>query len=329
MKEIVITNLNKGQRCDKFVRKYLNEAPLSYIYKLFRIKDVKVNGKKVDPNYILLEGDVLRIYVSDEKLAEFNKPKEMIITKLDFEIVYEDENIIIINKPSGLLVHGDKNEKRRTLSNMVLNYLYSKGEYNPSSNVGFIPAPCHRLDRNTSGLIVFAKNLESLQLMEELFKEKKSLKKEYITLVAGKLFDKGKIDAPLFKNEETKTVKVLPESKGGKKALTYYEPIETFKECSLIRVNIITGRTHQIRVHFSYINHPVLGDSKYGSFNINKRFEKVFDYKNQFLHAERLSFLDIEGKLSYLSNKVFVATLSKKQESIINKLRENKDVNLF
>ena len=329
MKEIVITSVNKGQRCDKFVRKYLNEAPLSFIYKLFRVKDVKVNGKKVDPNYILLEGDVLRIYVKDEKLAEFNKPKEIVITKLDFEIIYEDENILIINKPSGLLVHGDKNEKRRTLSNMVLNYLYSKGEYNPSDSLGFVPSPCHRLDRNTSGLIVFAKNLESLQIMEELFKEKISLKKEYLTLVAGRIFEKGKIDAPLLKNEETKTVKVVSEAKGGKKALTYYEPIETYKDSTLVRVNIVTGRTHQIRVHFSYIKHPVLGDSKYGDFNVNKRFEKAFDYKNQFLHAERLSFLDIEGKLSYLSNKVFTSKLPRKEQDIINKLKGNKDANLF
>ena len=329
MKEIVINELNQGQRADKFVRKYLNEAPLSFIYKLFRIKDVKINGKRIDASYILKSGDVMRIYVTDAQLAEFNKPKEVLPINTSLDIIYEDDNILIINKPSSLLVHGDQNEKRRTLSNMVLNYLCSKGEYNPSSTLGFTPAPCHRLDRNTSGLIVFAKNLESLQYMEELFKDKALLKKEYLTLVAGRVNEDGKIDAPLLKNEETKTVRVCPESKGGKKALTIYQVNTVFKDCTLLNVQIITGRTHQNRVHFASIKHPVLGDAKYGDFNLNRRFEKKFSYKNQFLHAHKLTFLELDGKLSYLSNKTFVAKLNKKENDIISALKENKDANLF
>ena len=329
MKEIVINELNQGQRADKFVRKYLNEAPLSFIYKLFRIKDVKINGKRIDASYILKCGDVMRIYVTDAQLEEFNKPKAILPIDSSLDIIYEDENILIVNKPSSLLVHGDQSEKRRTLSNMVLNYLCSKGEYNPSSSVGFTPAPCHRLDRNTSGLVIFAKNLESLQYVEELFKDKALIKKEYLALVAGRVTADGKVDAPLLKNEDTKTVKVCPESKGGKKALTLYQVNTVFNDCTLLNVQIITGRTHQIRVHCTNIKHPILGDAKYGDFNINRRFEKKFNYKNQFLHAHKITFLELEGKLSYLSNKTFVAKLNKKESDIISTLKEGKNANLF
>lgn len=329
MKEIIISESNQGQRVDKFVRKFLNDAPLSFIYKLFRIKDVKVNDKRIQSTYILKKGDVLKIYVSDSQLADFSSPKAVVKFKSNLNIIYEDENILIINKPSGLLVHGDEQEKRRTLANQIINYLYEKGEYNPDDSLGFTPSPCHRLDRNTSGLVVFAKNMESLKELEILFKDKTNLKKEYLALVAGRLFNDGKIDAPLYKNEKTKTVSVCPISKGGKSALTYYKTIQTFRDCSLMSIQIITGRTHQIRVHFSYIKHPILGDSKYGDFNINKRFDSAFNYKNQFLHAHKLEFLKLEGKLSYLSGKIFVAPLFEKEENIINKLKEKENDKLF
>lgn len=320
MKEILISKTDQGQRADKFVRKYLSNAPLSFIYKLFRIKDVKINGKRINRDYILKENDVLRIYVSDDQLLEFNKTRVIVKTKLPLSIIYEDDNILIVNKPSGLLVHGDEKEKRITLTNMVCTYLMEKENYNLNSQ--FIPSPCHRLDRNTSGLVVFAKNIESLHLLEELFKEKKQLKKEYICLVEGKLYGNNKIDAPLYKNEKTKTVSVRSEENGGKKAITLYEVMENFADCSLIRARIITGRTHQIRVHFSYIGHPILGDSKYGNFTLNKRFKELYHYENQFLHAEKLTFLNIEGILSYLSNKVFECPLPEKEALILSDIKK-------
>lgn len=327
MKEILITNLNKGQRADKFVRKYLNDAPLSFIYKLFRIKDVKVNDKRIEASYILKEGDVIKIYVSDQQLADFSKPRTIVKSSVNLKVIYDDQNLLIVNKPSGLLIHGDEKEKRITLTNIVLNYLYEKGEYNPSDSAGFIPAPCHRLDRNTSGIVVYAKNLPSLQQMEALFKEKTQLKKEYLCLVVGKLYGKGKIDAPLFKDEKKNTVMIKDKAHGGKNALTYYQAKEVYRNCTLVDVNIVTGRTHQIRVHFASISHPVLGDSKYGSFTANKNFDAKYKYTGQFLHAYKLSFYEIDGHLSYLSNRIFEIDLPEIEKKIIEDLRREVDAN--
>ena len=320
MKELVIPKENQGQRADKFVRKYLSNAPLSFIYKIFRVKDVKVNGKRINKDYILKENDLMQIYVTDKQLDDFNKTRLIVKTNTQLDVIYEDENILIVNKPSGLLVHGDEQEKRITLNNIVLNYLMEKGEFDVNNHT-FVPAPCHRLDRNTSGLVIFGKNIASLQALEELFKEKNQINKEYICLVNGKLYGNNKIDAPLYKDEKTKTVSVRKFENGGKKALTYYDVIETFLDCSLLKVRIVTGRTHQIRVHLSYINHPILGDNKYGNFNVNKEFKEKYHYENQFLHAEKIEFLHIDGILSYLSNKVFIASLNDKEKKIIEDIR--------
>ena len=311
-----ITLKDANQRVDKYVKKYLNEAPLSFIYKLFRKKDVKINKHWVKENYILQEGDELSIYISDQQLEEFNKPKEIEKVNLNHPIIYEDENILIVDKPRGLLVHGDENEKVVTLANEVINYLYFKGEYDPKEK-GFIPAPAHRLDRNTSGMVVFAKNLISLQILEELFKNKDNIDKEYLALVKGRVDQKLEIDSPLLKDEKTGTVRI---SKYGKSALTFVEKVKFYGDFTLVKVRILTGRTHQIRVHLASLDHPVIGDSKYGDFKINKMFKDLYGFENQFLHAYKLKFKNIDSKLSYLSNKEFVSPLPSELDKLLKKI---------
>ena len=311
-----ITLKDANQRVDKYVKKYLNEAPLSFIYKLFRKKDVKINKHWVKENYILQEGDELAIYISDQQLEEFNKPKEIEKVNLNHPIIYEDENILIVDKPRGLLVHGDENEKVVTLANEVINYLYFKGEYDPKEK-GFIPAPAHRLDRNTSGMVVFAKNLISLQILEELFKNKDNIDKEYLALVKGRVDQKLEIDSPLLKDEKTGTVRI---SKYGKSALTFVEKVKFYGDFTLVKVRILTGRTHQIRVHLASLDHPVIGDSKYGDFKINKMFKDLYGFENQFLHAYKLKFKNIDSKLSYLSNKEFISPLPSELDKLLKKI---------
>ncbi len=322
MKEIIIKKEFSNQRADKFVRKYLNDAPLSFIYKLFRKKDIKVNGHWIKQDYILKENDLLRIYVNDEQMSEFIKPLEYLKDNFDIDIIYEDKNILIINKPSGILVHGDSNEKRITLTNKVLGYLINKSEFNPNDR-GFIPSPCHRLDRNTSGLIIYAKNIISSQILMNEFKNHDNLIKTYIGLVKGEVTKPGEINAPLYKDEDTGKVLIRSLKEGGKKALTIYTPITFNKDFSLLKLSLITGRTHQIRVHTSYIGHPLVGDSKYGDFKLNKEFEKNYNYKNQFLHSYSITFKVIPGILSYLSNKTFIAKIPNNKLKILNQIYNN------
>lgn len=320
MFEIKIDKTSANQRADKFVRKYLNDAPLSFIYKTFRKKDVKINGKRIKENYILQENDVLRVYVADEQLKEFNNPKKIEDLKANLDIVYEDQNVLILNKPKGILVHGDAEEKRITLTNLVQSYLYKKGEFK-NDGVDFVPSPCHRLDRNTSGLVVFAKNLMTVQMITEKFKDHENIDKRYLLLVDGKIEKDGIIEAPLMKDADSGFVKVGSLKNGAKSAKTLYHVVWANKEYSLVEATLKTGRTHQLRVHFQYIGHPIMGDQKYGNFEANKKFKNRFDYDSQFLHAHSIEFHNLEGELAYLNDIKFVATLGDKEQRIIEKIR--------
>lgn len=324
MKEIKVTKNQENQTIFKFVKKYLSNAPLSFIEKIFRKKDVKVNGKRVDKSFVISCDDVIQIYVTDNQLDDFNKAKEILVTNLKPEIVFEDHNILICNKPSGLLVHKGNEENEVTLSDIVLNYLSNKGEFDLKNNEGFIPSLAHRIDRNTSGLVIFGKNVAALQTLEELFKNRNEISKFYLSLINGRILKGGIIDKPLYKDEKKGIVSIKSISEGGKTAITKYEVEEVFNDCTLVQVELLTGRTHQIRVHFASINHPIMGDSKYGSFTSNKEFKKKFHYENQFLHAYKIKFGQVNGVLSYLSNKEFTASLGKKEMEIINSLRKMK-----
>ena len=316
MKTVKVNAKEEGQRIDKYIRKYLNNAPLSYIYKLFRKKDIKVNGKRVDINYIVKSNDEITIYISEETLKDFSSTKIIAKSTNPLDIIYEDENILIINKDAGILVHkGEDNTKTNTLNNDILYYLKKKGEYN--ENDMFTPSCVHRLDRNTSVLIIAAKNLESSKQLLELFKDKTYLKKEYIALVFGKTPKEQTIDKPLLKNEKTKIVKV---DSRGLNAITMYNRLTSNDNYSLLNVNILTGRTHQIRVHLSYLGTPIVNDDKYGDFKLNKSFYETYKYKYQFLHSYKITFSNINGILSYLSNKTFIAPIKKEEKKILDSI---------
>lgn len=317
-----ITDKDCNQRIDKFLKRMLKDAPVSFIYKMFRQKDVKVNGKKAQIDYILKEDDVVDIYLKEELLEQFRKESLLRPVKADFPILYEDENILVVDKPKGILAHGDEGEKRITLQNMVLNYLHNKGEWDPNDISGFVPSPAHRLDRNTSGIIIFGKNLPTLQELLTLFRERTQIEKRYTLLVRGNnIPEKGQIDFPLLKDPKTRLVKVSTIKSGAKPALTEYRRLKSYR-CgfALVEAELKTGRTHQLRVHFAYIGHPIVGDGKYGDFKVNENFDKMYGLKNQFLHASYFKFLKIEGRLSYLSGKEIVSPIPEKEKKILDSL---------
>lgn len=316
MQKFVVSKFDSNQSLFKYIKKVLKNAPLSFIYRIFRKKDVKVNGKRESDKYVLQENDEILLYITDDQYIEFTSEKELIAKdEISKCILYEDENIIVINKPRGMLVQGD-GSRDVSLDVMVNEYLMFKGKEG-----NFLSAPCHRIDRNTSGLVVFAKSIEVTQLMTKLFKEHINLNKTYLTLVKGAPNPKGEVDAPLIKNEKLNKVFVGKVEEGAKPSKTLYERLFTNETVSLLKAKLLTGRSHQIRVHMAYIGHPVVGDSKYGDFAFNKEFEKEYGFKNQFLHASELSFKTLEGSLKYLSGKTFIAPLPEDEEKILENIK--------
>ena len=318
MVKLIITENEGNQRLDRFLRKYLKRAPLSMIYKLIR-KDVKVNGKRGHEDTVLQAGDSLVIYIPDDKLAELTAPVKKQKARRSFGIVYEDENVIVVNKPSGLLTHGDSHEKKNTLVNQVCGYLQDKGEYNPSVERTFAPAPDNRLDRNTSGLVIFGKTAEALRELTEIIRDKENVRKIYMALVAGRMDGAADIDSRLVKNESTNKVRVAPDGEG-QSARTIVIGIRPGDEMSLVEVNLITGRTHQIRVHLSSAGHPVAGDPKYGSDKLNRRIRDKYGVTSQLLHAARLEMGELDGSLAYLAGRVFEAPLPESFGKILEDL---------
>lgn len=318
MVKLIITENEGNQRLDRFLRKYLKRTPLSMIYKLIR-KDVKVNGKRGHEDTVLQAGDSLVIYIPDDKLAELTAPVKKQKARRSFGIVYEDENVIVVNKPSGLLTHGDSHEKKNTLVNQVCGYLQDKGEYNPSVERTFAPAPANRLDRNTSGLVIFGKTAEALRELTEIIRDKENVRKIYMALVAGRMDGAADIDSRLVKNESTNKVRVAPDGEG-QSARTIVTGIRPGDEMSLVEVNLITGRTHQIRVHLSSAGHPVAGDPKYGSDKLNRRIRDKYGVTSQLLHAARLEMGELDGSLAYLAGRVFEAPLPESFGKILEDL---------
>lgn len=325
MQTFIVTERENGLSLEKYVRKVLSIAPLSFIYRLFRKKDVKVNGRWEDRKYVVSASDEIAIYITDEQFEEFKKNKSYSPNDALKElIIYEDNQIILVNKPRGVLVQKDGKETGKSLDQMVVEYLMSQDINFLTEENAFMPGPAHRLDRNTSGIVAFGKTHDALQQLFTLFKERDAIGKHYVALVKGRVEKNGTIEAPLLKDSESNTVKVTSVSKGAKNAKTIYKVIETIDEYSLLDLTIVTGRTHQIRVHLAYIGHPVIGDSKYGDFKENVYFEKEFGFKNQFLHASEMHFGHLSEPLEHLSSRMFTAPMPEEFKTLIIKLKEKK-----
>ena len=322
MQEFVVSSSENGLTLEKYVFKVLPMAPLSFIYKLFRKKDIKVNGHHEDKKYRLSSNDVVAIYINDEQIKEFQKEKSLSPNqKIKDWIIYEDNNVLFVNKPRGLLVQKSA-PNDESLDQLVIEYLMATNQYDPNVEKGIVPGPEHRLDRNTSGIVAFGKSHDALTMLFDLFKDHDLINKHYLALVVGNVEkDKDIITAPLKKDEKNNKVVV---AKDGKSAETVYKVLKRFNGYTLLDVTLLTGRTHQIRVHMSYINHPIVGDAKYGNFAVNKEFKEQYRFNSQFLHAYKLGFGELKYPLNNLSKKEFIA---EPREEIANILTMLENIN--
>lgn len=305
MRELVVKKNDANQRLDKFLLKKFKTMPKKMAYMYIRKKCVKVNGKKATPEVMLKENDLLTFYIKDEFFDNIQEENyEFLKAPKNLKIIYEDENIILLDKKPGVIVHQDKSYHFDCLLLRLQHYLYDNGEYNPKEENCFAPALVNRIDRNTGGIVIGAKNAESLRILNQKMKDRE-LHKFYLCLLINRpKKDNAILSDYLIKNEKTNKVTVLKnEKQGAKKILTKYSVLKTNNNLTLCEVELLTGRTHQIRAHMSSIGCPILGDNKYG----NKKLNQKYSLSKQCLYSYKLAFdfTTESGILSYLDKKEF------------------------
>ncbi len=307
MVQLEITTDEAGQRLDKFLRKYLNQAPGSFIYKMLRKKNIKLNGKKADGSEKIQPGDILNLYLADATIAEFRQEKVVSGANGHLDIIYEDEQIAMINKPAGMLSQKADADDISLVEEFQA-YMERNG-LTQEQKRAFTPGICNRLDRNTSGLVVAGKTLQGLQKMSELLRERR-VEKYYLCIVVGYVKEKQHIDGYLSKEERTNQVTIHREDGPGRTRIeTAYEPLEYGDDFTLLKVHLITGKTHQIRAHLSSQRHPIIGDTKYGDALVNQQMKKNFGLKYQLLHSYEIHFSQMEEPFEQLSNRCVQAPL--------------------
>ena len=305
MREFTIGKNDAGQRLDRFVARNLPLLPPALLQKYIRLKRIKVNGKGSKRDARLCVGDILQLYINDEF---FDKPTEenlfLSVFRPQLNLVYEDENLLLVDKRPGMVVHADETEKVNTLINHIQAYLYQKKEWNPKWENAFAPALCNRIDRNTGGIVIAAKNAETLRIINEKIKNHE-LEKSYLCVTVGRPRPaEGRVEGFLRKDEAKKEVTFFDHPiPGGKTAVTLYRTLESRGKLSLVECRLLTGRTHQIRVSMAHLGCPLLGDGKYGRGDVNRRYgetrQALYSYKLRF------AFSSPAGLLDYLQNRTF------------------------
>lgn len=309
MIEIEISKNDGNQRFDRFLRKYFENAPLSVIQKNIRKKNFKINNKRAKKDDFVYAGDLVKMYIKDEDYNRWLTKTDFKPKEFDLDLVYEDENIIIMDKSEGVLTHSSsKKDYGNNLVDNMLSYLYKTKSFDMSDRT-FKPAVVNRLDRNTAGLVIGAKNAKALRSLNKAIRNNQ-IDKYYLTIVKGNLVNDFTIDTTIKKNESKNKVR---KSKEGSKIRTFFSPIESDGTYTLLECKLDTGKTHQIRFSLKENGSPIIGDRKYGSKSVNNDLRK-YGINNQVLLAYKLKFGKIDG-LEYLAGKEFY---SKKKSEVIN-----------
>lgn len=320
MREIVISKNESGQRLNKLVMKYLNKAPSSFVYRMIRKKNIKLNGVKAVGNEIVYVGDVVQLYLADDTIESFRD--DMIQTafgngqqnKFKPEIIYHDHNIMIVNKPVGILSQKASKEDY-SVNESVIDYLLDNGYITQTQLRTFKPSICNRLDRNTSGLVLCGVSFMGSQELSKIIRDR-DIGKYYFTIVKGNMKSVKDVTAYLIKDEKKNTVIIRDSAEEIRKTTgkddfekihTIFEPIRTNGRYTEIKVELITGKTHQIRAQLQHMGYPVVGDQKYGDRETNIYFRQTYRLRNQLLHCGKVEFTNVTGGLDYLTGKSFSA----------------------
>ena len=328
MKEIHVSPNEAGQRLDKLLGRYLNTAPSSFLYKMLRKKNITLNNKKATGKEILQKEDCIKVFLSDDTWKKFSTVTmeestsgtvsaafRGIPSLRKEQIIYEDRDLLLINKPSGILSQKARPEDI-SVNEQMLSYLCQTGQITEKELQTFRPSVCNRLDRNTSGLVLAGKTLAGLQTLSKLLKMR-SMHKYYMALVVGQITEPCRIEGYLWKDEKTNKVKITEEElEGSRKIITEYRPVRQLKDATLLEVLLITGRSHQIRAHLASIGHPMIGDTKYGNIPVNQYYEQEYRIRSQMLHAHRVVFPELTGDFAYLSGREFTAPLPKEFQRV-------------
>ena len=304
MKSFEITKNDANQRLDKFITKVCPTLPQGLMYKYIRTKRIKINGKRGEISTRLAVGDIVDAYINDEFFAEVAPKYDFLSSPAKLNIVYEDENILLADKEQGLIVHPDKNEYRDTLIGRIQHYLYDKGEYKPDAENSFKPALANRIDRNTGGIVIAAKNAEALRILCDKIKDRE-IDKRYLAVIHGIPKQKSRtLEGYLEKNEDKNKVYLSGKKTDNNLTIkTRYNTLASKNGLSLIEVELITGRTHQIRAHMASIGHALLGDGKYGKLQNDKKMG--FDKQALYSYKLTFDFTTDSGILQYLDKKTF------------------------
>lgn len=322
MQQIIVDKNQAGQRFDKFLHKVLPNAGTGFLYKMLRKKNITLNGKKAEGKEILVLNDTVCFFFSDETFQIFsgtdsnkdnskeNEYLKAYQTLKQIDVIYEDDNVVFLNKPVGVLTQ-KANPEDISLNEWFIGYLLHKGAIQKETLKSFHPSVCNRLDRNTSGMVLCGKTLIGTQVLSKLIKDR-SIKKFYRTICFGSMDETLKLNGYLKKDSGKNKVEIIKEKPKNVEAYDFIQtnifPLSQTKDYSLLEVELITGKTHQIRAHLASVNHAIIGDFKYGKQSLNEMIKKQYKLNTQLLHAYRIEFPEkIDGELKNLSGKIFIA----------------------